>query len=57
MPTPRITPLPRARMPERWRAVAETAEAVRGESTLIEVLAQDRRIWREVVRVSGARAE
>lgn len=27
-------------MPERWRAVAERAEEVRGESTLIEVLAQ-----------------
>ncbi len=27
-------------MPPRWRAVAETADAVRGESTLIEVLAQ-----------------
>lgn len=40
MPQPRIPPLPRALMPERWRAVAETAEAVRGESTLIEVLAQ-----------------
>jgi AhpD family alkylhydroperoxidase len=40
MPEPRIPPLPRAAMPERWRAVAETAEQVRGESTLIEVLAQ-----------------
>ncbi len=40
MPDPRIAPLPRARMPERWRQVAETADDVRGESTLIEVLAQ-----------------
>jgi AhpD family alkylhydroperoxidase len=40
MPDPRIPPLPRAAMPERWRAVAERAEEVRGESTLIEVLAQ-----------------
>ncbi|WP_372618727.1 carboxymuconolactone decarboxylase family protein [Falsiroseomonas sp.] len=40
MPDPRIPPLPRDLMPERWRQVAETAEAVRGESTLIEVLAQ-----------------
>lgn len=40
MPDPRIPPLPRDAMPERWRRVAETAEAVRGESTLIEVLAQ-----------------
>jgi AhpD family alkylhydroperoxidase len=40
MPDPRISPLPRALMPERWRAVAETADEVRGESTLIEVLAQ-----------------
>jgi len=40
MPDPRIAPLPRDAMPERWRAVAERAEEVRGESTLIEVLAQ-----------------
>jgi AhpD family alkylhydroperoxidase len=40
MPEPRIPPLPRAAMPERWRKVAETADAVRGEATLIEVLAQ-----------------
>ena len=40
MPDPRIPPLPRTQMPERWRAVAERAEEVRGESTLIEVLAQ-----------------
>jgi AhpD family alkylhydroperoxidase len=40
MPDPRIPPLPRALMPERWRKVAETADEVRGEATLIEVLAQ-----------------
>jgi AhpD family alkylhydroperoxidase len=40
MPDPRIPPLPRAAMPERWRQVAETADQVRGEATLIEVLAQ-----------------
>jgi AhpD family alkylhydroperoxidase len=39
MPEPRIPPAPRDAMPERWRAVAERAEEVRGESTLIEVLA------------------
>jgi len=36
---PRIPPAPRATMPERWQAVAARAEEVRGESTLIEVLA------------------
>lgn len=35
--------------------IAEPMPASRAE--LVEVLAQDRRIWREVVRVSGARAE
>jgi AhpD family alkylhydroperoxidase len=40
MPNPAIAPRARDAMPERWRAVAETADAVRGESTLIEVLAQ-----------------
>jgi len=40
MPNPAIAPLARDRMSDRWRAVAETADAVRGESTLIEVLAQ-----------------
>jgi AhpD family alkylhydroperoxidase len=40
MPDPRIPPLPRALMAERWRQAAETADEVRGESTLIEVLAQ-----------------
>ena len=40
MPNPAIAPLPRDQMTARWRAVAETADAVRGESTLIEVLAQ-----------------
>jgi AhpD family alkylhydroperoxidase len=40
MPNPAIAPLPRAAMPERWRAAAERAEEIRGESTLIEVLAQ-----------------
>ncbi len=40
MPNPAIAPLARAQMSERWRAVAETADQVRGESTLIEVLAQ-----------------
>jgi AhpD family alkylhydroperoxidase len=39
MPDPRIAPLPRHAIPPRWRAVAETADAVRGEATLIEVLA------------------
>jgi len=39
MPEPRIPPAPRAAMPERWQAVAARAEEVRGESTLIEVLA------------------
>jgi AhpD family alkylhydroperoxidase len=32
--------MPRALMQPRWRAAAETADAVRGEATLIEVLAQ-----------------
>lgn len=40
MPDPRIPPLPRGRMPERWRKAAETAEAVGGEGTLIEVPAR-----------------
>lgn len=40
MPNPAITPLRREAMEPRWRAVAETADQVRGESTLIEVLAQ-----------------
>ncbi|NGM19145.1 carboxymuconolactone decarboxylase family protein [Roseomonas stagni] len=40
MPNPAITPLPRAAMEPRWRSVAETADQIRGESTLIEVLAQ-----------------
>ncbi len=40
MPTPAIAPLDRALMEPRWRAAAETADQVRGESTLIEVLAQ-----------------
>jgi AhpD family alkylhydroperoxidase len=40
MPDPRIPPLPRALMPERWQKVAERADEIRGESTLIEVLAQ-----------------
>lgn len=40
MPEPRIAPLARDRMPERWRAVAARADEIRGESTLIEVLAQ-----------------
>jgi AhpD family alkylhydroperoxidase len=40
MPDPRIAPLPRALMPERWRRLAETADEVRGEATLIEVLVQ-----------------
>jgi len=39
MPDPRIPPAPRSAMPERWRAVADRADEVRGESTLIEVLA------------------
>jgi AhpD family alkylhydroperoxidase len=39
MPEPRIPPAPRATMPDRWRAVADRADEVRGESTLIEVLA------------------
>ena len=39
MPDPAIPPLPRDAMPDRWRAAAETADVVRGEATLIEVLA------------------
>jgi AhpD family alkylhydroperoxidase len=39
MPEPRIPPVPRAAMPARWREVADRAEAVRGEATLIEALA------------------
>jgi AhpD family alkylhydroperoxidase len=39
MPDPRITPLPRAALPERWRAAADRAEDIRGEATLIEALA------------------
>jgi AhpD family alkylhydroperoxidase len=40
MPIPAIPPLPRALMPPRWRDAAATADTVRGESTLLEVLAQ-----------------
>jgi AhpD family alkylhydroperoxidase len=40
MPNPAIAPLPRGLMPPRWREAAERADEVRGESTLIEVLAQ-----------------
>jgi AhpD family alkylhydroperoxidase len=39
MPDPRIAPLPRAAMPRRWQEVAKAADDVRGEATLIEVLA------------------
>jgi alkylhydroperoxidase family enzyme len=40
MPDPAIPPLAREHMPPRWRKAAETADAVRGEATLIEALAQ-----------------
>lgn len=39
MPDPAIVPLTRAAMPERWREAARVADDIRGESTLIEVLA------------------
>jgi AhpD family alkylhydroperoxidase len=40
MPNPAIPPLARDQMPPRWRAAAETADDIRGEATLLEVLAQ-----------------
>jgi len=40
MPNPAIPPLARDLMPPRWRAAAETADDIRGEATLLEVLAQ-----------------
>jgi AhpD family alkylhydroperoxidase len=40
MPVPAIPPLPRDAMPERWRAAADTADDIRGEATVLEVMAQ-----------------
>jgi AhpD family alkylhydroperoxidase len=39
MPIPAIPPMPRQSMPARWREAAELADDVRGEATLLEVLA------------------
>lgn len=39
MPTPLLPAIPRSELPPRWREAAETAQAVRGEATLIETLA------------------